>query len=230
MSVRRSLPDEWIVFANSTCLPDRLPSLFWQSWSDRISRLFSGVRSSCDMFARNSDLYLDVRASCLALSSRAWRACSTSRFFDSTSWFCSTSSCAFSCSSLLVVCSSCWRLCNSLASDCDCSSRSSVRMLASIVLMTMPIDSVSWSRKAWWVGFSRSKRRELEHAVGGALEHDRQHEDVAGIRLAQIRRRCASRSSGSRPGTLCDYRARTGRSGPRRAPTVLPCESCPPEA
>ena len=37
-------------------LPERLPSLFWQSWSDRISRLFSGVRSSCDMLARNSDL------------------------------------------------------------------------------------------------------------------------------------------------------------------------------
>jgi hypothetical protein len=26
----------------------------------------SGVRSSCDMFARNSDLYLEVSASCLA--------------------------------------------------------------------------------------------------------------------------------------------------------------------
>ena len=29
------------------------------------------------------------------------------------------------------------------------------------------------------------ERRELEHAAGRALEHDRQHEDVAGIRLAQ---------------------------------------------
>ena len=43
-----------------------------------MSRLLSGVRSSCDMLARNSDLYLEVRASCLAFSSSAWRACSTS--------------------------------------------------------------------------------------------------------------------------------------------------------
>ena len=52
-----------------------------------MSRLLSGVRSSCDMLARNSDLYLEVRASCLAFSSRAWRACSTSRFLRSTSSF-----------------------------------------------------------------------------------------------------------------------------------------------
>jgi hypothetical protein len=29
---------------------------FCDSSFDRINRLFSGVRSSCDMFARNSDL------------------------------------------------------------------------------------------------------------------------------------------------------------------------------
>ena len=46
---------------------------------DRMSRLFSGVRSSCDMLARNSDLYLEVSASCVAFSSSACRACSTSR-------------------------------------------------------------------------------------------------------------------------------------------------------
>ena len=46
---------------------------------ERISRLFSGVRSSCDMLARNSDLYFEVSASCLAFSSSACRACSTSR-------------------------------------------------------------------------------------------------------------------------------------------------------
>ena len=33
--------------------------------------LFSGVRSSCDIFARNSDLYLEVSASSLAFSSSA---------------------------------------------------------------------------------------------------------------------------------------------------------------
>jgi hypothetical protein len=41
------------------------------------------------MFARNSDLYFEVSASCSAFSSSAWRACSTSRFLRSTSWFCS---------------------------------------------------------------------------------------------------------------------------------------------
>ena len=44
-----------------------------------MSKLLSGVRNSCDMFARNSDLYLEVSASCSAFSSSAWRACSTSR-------------------------------------------------------------------------------------------------------------------------------------------------------
>ena len=33
--------------------------------------LLSGVRSSCDMLARNSDLYLDVKASSAAFSSNA---------------------------------------------------------------------------------------------------------------------------------------------------------------
>ena len=36
------------------------------------------MRSSCDMLARNSDLYLEVSASCSAFSSSACRACSTS--------------------------------------------------------------------------------------------------------------------------------------------------------
>ena len=40
----------------------------------------SGVRSSCDMFAMNSDLYFDETASWPAFSS-------TSRFDSSTSWF-----------------------------------------------------------------------------------------------------------------------------------------------
>ena len=40
--------------------------------------LFNGVRSSCDMFARKSDLYLEVRESSVAFSSSARRACSIS--------------------------------------------------------------------------------------------------------------------------------------------------------
>ncbi len=40
--------------------------------------LLSGVRSSCDMLARNSDLYFEVSASSVAFSSTARRACSIS--------------------------------------------------------------------------------------------------------------------------------------------------------
>ena len=47
--------------------------------------LLSGVRSSCDMLARNSDLYLEVSASSVAFSSSARRACSISWFLRSTS-------------------------------------------------------------------------------------------------------------------------------------------------
>ena len=71
ISISRSVPEEWMVLANSVCLQVRLPSGFFESWSDRMSRLLSGVRSSCDMFARNSDLYFEVKASCSAFSSSA---------------------------------------------------------------------------------------------------------------------------------------------------------------
>ena len=70
ISDSRSLPAEWIVSANSTCWSVRLPSSFSASSRERISSEFSGVRSSCDMFARNSDLYFEDSASCAAFSSR----------------------------------------------------------------------------------------------------------------------------------------------------------------
>ena len=60
-----------MVRANSTCLSVRLPVGFSASSFDRISRLFSGVRSSWLMLARNSDLYFEVSASCSAFSSSA---------------------------------------------------------------------------------------------------------------------------------------------------------------
>ncbi len=138
------------------------------------------------MFARNSDLYLEDRASCSAFSSSATRAASTSEFFCSTFLFCSARSEAFSSSSSLTCCSSsccslrassealrvracdssselvrrsssccdwssCDWLCSSWVSFCDCSSSSSVRMLAVIMLITTPTLSVSWSRKTWWM-------------------------------------------------------------------------------
>src|SRR3712207_7975735 len=65
-----------MVRANSTCFSLRFPSVFCESSLERISRLLSGVRSSCDMFARNSDLYFEDSMSCSAFSSRLARASS----------------------------------------------------------------------------------------------------------------------------------------------------------
>ncbi len=152
MSVSRSVPAEWMFRAKSTCLPERLPPLFSASCWPRIRIELSGVRSSCDMFARNSDLYFEVSASSAAFSSSARRACSTSLFLRSTSTFCSASCLAFDASSSLVCCSSVCRVCSSMVSCCDCCSRFSVRIVASIVLSTTPIDWVSCSRKVRCVG------------------------------------------------------------------------------
>ena len=120
-----------------------------------MSRLFSGVRSSCDMFARNSDLYRDDTASCSARSASARPASSISTFFTSIARLFSASSAAFSSSSVLVLRSfSCWpcscpdRSCSSSVSRRDWVSSSSVRELAMIVLTVTPIVSVIWSRKA----------------------------------------------------------------------------------
>jgi hypothetical protein len=117
------------------------------------------------MFARNSDLYFEVRASCSAFSSSALRACSTSWFFRSTSTFWSARSLAFSWSSWFVFWSSCCWLCSSSASDWDCVRRFSVRMFASIVFKTMPIDSISCSRNTSWVGLKRSNEASSSTAL-----------------------------------------------------------------
>ena len=52
----RSLPAEWIARANRTCSSVRLPFGFSDSSRARISELFNGVRNSCDILAKNSDL------------------------------------------------------------------------------------------------------------------------------------------------------------------------------
>ena len=54
-----------MVRANSTCRADKLPSGFSVNCWPRMRMLLSGVRNSCDILARNSDLYFDVRASSL---------------------------------------------------------------------------------------------------------------------------------------------------------------------
>ena len=77
----RSVPAPWMVRANSTCLRRQVAvGVFGQLLAEDQDE-FSGVRSSCDMLARNSDLYFEVSASSVAFSSSARRACSISWFF-----------------------------------------------------------------------------------------------------------------------------------------------------
>ena len=123
ISRSRSEPDEWMTVAYSTCLSVRLPSGFCASRRASTSRLFSGVRSSWDMLARNCDLYRLAWSSCLARSSISCLACSISAFFVSMSRFCAASSAALSASSALDRCSSICRDWSSAVSRCDWSSR-----------------------------------------------------------------------------------------------------------
>ena len=77
MSVSRSVPAEWMVRANSTCLRGEVAA---RSLSDsslaRMSSELSGVRSSCDMLARNSRLVLRRERELLGLllEHAAWPA------------------------------------------------------------------------------------------------------------------------------------------------------------
>ena len=114
----RSRPDEWITPAYWTCVSVRFSSGLSSSSRARISRLLSGVRSSCDMLEKNSDLYM----------------------------FCSTRAVACLPRSSFELRSSSCRACSSCACDCERASSVSVRVLASIVLSTSPMFSVSCSR------------------------------------------------------------------------------------
>src|SRR5580704_10232901 len=92
--VKRSWPVEWTVEAYLIWSAVRLLSLFSDKALERISKLFKGVRSSWDMLARNSDLYLDIKDNCSAFSSRERLAISTSLFFNSNNLALSSSSLA----------------------------------------------------------------------------------------------------------------------------------------
>jgi hypothetical protein len=134
ISASRSLPAVWIVCANSTCLSSRLRFSFWASRFDRISSELSGVRSSCDMLATNSLLYLEDTASCSAFSSSDARASSISLFLTSMSRFWRASRAAFSWSSSFVCwSSSCWVWSSSSEafSDLACSSSSAFERFSS---------------------------------------------------------------------------------------------------
>ncbi len=219
----RSEPAEWMVRANSTCFSLRLPCGLSASSFDRISSELSGVRSSWLMLARNSDLYFEVSASCSAFSSSARWACSTSRFLASTCFFSFRAAAPFPAAprwSRAVP--PAWSSVPSGApaapevSSCDCLSRPSVRMFAAMVLSTMPIDSISWSRKRLVGLVELAERGQLDHRLHLALEQGRQDDDVGRRRLAEaraiaheVRRHVVSRMRASR--------RRSGRSGPRAA-------------
>ena len=67
----------------------------------------------------------------------------------------------------------------------SCFSSSSVRMLASIVFRTMPMLSVSWSRKVRWTSLKRLEGGQLDDGLDLPLEEHREHDDVGGGGLAQ---------------------------------------------
>ena len=92
-SLSRSPPDERMTWAYCTWRSVRLPSGLSSSCSASTSRLLSGVRSSCDMLAMNSDLYFEETDSSRAFSSTKRFASSTSWYLPSTSLFLSASSC-----------------------------------------------------------------------------------------------------------------------------------------
>ena len=184
----RSWPASRTDRANSTCLAVRFPSGLSASSLARIRRLLSGVRSSWLMLARNSDLYFDDRASCSARSSSSRRASSISAFFTSMARFWRASSSAFSSSSALVSWSSSWRFCSSAPRLWLCSSSSSVRMVAMIVLSTTPTVSTICSRKAWLTRREGPERRQLDDGQALLLEQHRQDDDVDRRALAQAGR------------------------------------------
>ena len=191
ISVSRSVPAEWMFLAKSICLAVRLPPAFSASCWPRIRIELSGVRSSCDMFARNSDLYFEVSASSAAFSSSARRACSTSLFLRSTSAFCSASCLAFDASSSLVCCSSICRVCSSVGQL--------LRLLQQVLGPHRRLDRVEHDadrlrellEERQVGGGERPQRRQLDDRLGLALEQHRQHDDA--LRAAPRRG-----SSGSR--------------------------------
>ena len=149
--------------------------------------LFSGVRNSWLMLARNSDLYFEVSASSVAFSSTARRACSISWFFASTSTLRSASCCAFCSSCSLVCCSSrCW-VCSSRASCWDCFSSPSVCIVASMEFSTMPMPVGQLLQEGHLKVREGADRGQFDHRLDLAFEQDRQHDDVARRGLEECR-------------------------------------------
>ena len=211
MSMSRSLPDEWIVLANSVCLGDRLPSGFSDSWSERMSRLLSGVRSSCDMLARNSDLYFEVSASCLAFSSSAWRACSTSVFLLLDLLVLVGQQAGLLLQLLIGLLQLLLARLQLLGQR--------LRLLEQVLRAHVGLDRVEHDADALGQLVEERlvrrvealERRQLQHALDLALEDDRQDDDVLRRRRRRGRTRCGCSPAGRwsagfsvSPGALAD--------------------------
>ena len=157
ISSSKSEPDLWMMAEYSICLSVRFLVLLSFSSAASISTLLSGVRSSCDIFARNSDLYLLLASSSVAFCDSSIRACSTASVFSSistficfssSSWVRSSSSDALNISawcvssSLVWRSSSCWLSSSSFCS-CTCPNNFVIRSLESAPFTAMAILSAT---------------------------------------------------------------------------------------
>ena len=68
MSESRCLPDSWMSLRYSACFSLSSPNSLSFSASEKPMIALSGVRSSCDMLARKSDLCLFATSSCALFS------------------------------------------------------------------------------------------------------------------------------------------------------------------
>ena len=158
--------------------------------------LLSGVRSSCDMLARNSDLYRDVSASSVAFSSSARRASSISSFLRSTSAFCSASRRALLASSSLVCCSSFCCACSSPASSCDCSQQR-LGAHGGFDRVEHHADAAGQLLEERQVRVGELvQRRELDHRLDLSFVQHRQRDDIARPRAESSPLRTWMTSSG----------------------------------
>ena len=107
------------------------------------------MASSISRFFPSTWVFCVVSWPALVSSSSLARLSSSCCCLSSSSDARSVSAC-FSSRVLVSRSSSCWVV-SSPASDCDCLSSDSVRMLASIVLSTIAIVSVIWSSRLRWI-------------------------------------------------------------------------------
>jgi hypothetical protein len=144
--------------------------------------LLSGVRSSCDMLARNSDLYFEVSASSVAFSSSARRACSISWFLRSTSTFARRAAAPSARAA---------RWSAAAPSAASAIRRRAAATASAAFGLHRRFDRVEHDadrvgellEEGHLRGRERAERGQLDHRLDLALEQHRQHDDVRGRAL-----------------------------------------------